>query len=105
VRNFAHAVLFGIQAVLIGLALRPGPIGRPARIWLVASTLALAYGMLTEWRQASLPGRTASWIDVVTDAVGAYGAPWALAHGFRLSRRAVIVLLTAVLFSVAATLS
>lgn len=105
VRNFGHAVLFGVQALLIGLALRPGPVGRPLAVWLAAATLALAYGGLTEWRQSALPGRTASWIDVATDAVGAYGLPWALAEGFRISGRALIVLALAVLFSVAATLS
>ena len=105
VRNFAHAVLFGVQALLIGLALRPGPVGRPVGIWLVASTLALAYGVLTEWRQSELPGRTASGLDVVTDAIGAYGTPWALAMGFRISARAVIVVGLAAGFSVAATLS
>jgi VanZ family protein len=105
VRNFAHAVLFGVQALLIGWSLRPGPVGRPLALWLAASGLALAYGGLTEWRQAVLPERTASWIDVGTDAIGAFGLPWALSTGRVFSGRLALVLVAAAAASIWATLT
>lgn len=95
--NLAHAPLFGVQAALIALTLRPGRVpGRDAqRAFLAGAALAVLYGTLIEWRQAHLPGRTASGLDVITDAVGALGVPWALATGVLFSRRALVVFVVA----------
>ena len=78
--NAAHAVLFGVQALLLGLALRPGRVDVPRRgPWLLASLVALLYSGALELVQGTLPGRSASWADMLTNAVGAFGVPWALA--------------------------
>jgi VanZ family protein len=65
--------------------------------------IAVAYGVLVEWRQASIPRRVASGYDVLTDAVGALGVPWALATGALVSKRAVVVFLVALAVSAAGT--
>jgi hypothetical protein len=119
-RNLVHAPLFGVHAALAALVLRPGrvpgpvpaPLRDPARersadaragqrAFLVGAAVAVAYGLLVEWRQASIPQRVASGYDLLTDAVGALGVPWALATGALLSRRAVVVLIVALAVSAA----
>lgn len=109
--NLGHAPLFGVQAALIGLALHPGRVPGPApdggraarRAFFFGAALALLYGVLIEWRQSQIPGRTASGLDVITDAIGALGVPWALASGFLFSRRALIVFVIASLAALVAT--
>jgi len=120
--NLAHAPLFGLLSALLGVALRPavsGPVtaGRrwrhalasvpgPAHAtrgaWLAAAALALGYGVAIEWLQAAVPGRHASGLDVLTDAVGALAVPWALASGRLFGPRTVVAILVA---SVAAALA
>lgn len=73
--NLAHAVLFGVEALLLGALLAPGRVGRPRRAWLLASLLALAYSGLLEWRQGFTEGRHSSWLDMLTNTVGTFGAP------------------------------
>jgi hypothetical protein len=109
--NLTHAPMFGVWAALLAVVLRPGvvpgpdaPEPRARRAFLTAAALAIAYGVLIEWRQASIPGRTASALDVVTDSVGALGVPWALATGALISRRAVGVFLVASVAALLATL-
>jgi hypothetical protein len=115
--NLGHAPLFGVQAALIGLALRPGRVPGPGatdadepraahagrRAFFLGAALALVYGVLIEWRQAQVPGRHASGLDVITDAVGALGVPWALATGALFSRRALVVFLVASVAALIAT--
>ena len=55
-----------------------------------------------EWRQAAVPGRHASWFDLATDAVGAFGLPWVLSRPADGARRAALVLLAAGLSALAA---
>lgn len=111
-RNLAHAPLFGVHAALAALTLRPGAVPGPSaeparraehRVFLAAAAVAVAYGVLIEWRQASIPGRVASGWDVLTDSVGALGVPWALSTGALLSGRAVWVFVAAAAISAAAT--
>lgn len=78
--NLAHAVLFGLEALFLGFLLAPGVIGRPKRTWLLASLLALAYSGLLEWRQGFTDGRVSSWLDMVTNTVGVFGAPACLSE-------------------------
>ncbi|HZL99507.1 MAG TPA: VanZ family protein [Planctomycetota bacterium] len=111
-RNLAHAPLFGVHAALAALALRPGAVPGPStdrarrpeqRAYLAAAAVALAYGLLVEWRQAQVPGRVASAWDVLTDAVGALGVPWALSTGALFSRRALAVFAAAAAMAAGAT--
>ncbi len=130
--NLGHAPLFGGWAALLAVSLRPGVCPGPAatsaaatsavaatpavarsahdgdllrdqRIWWAAALAGVAFGALIEWRQASVPGRTASALDVVTDAVGAFGVPWALATGALFTRRTLAVFGAAGLAALAAT--
>ena len=103
--NLAHAIVFGIEALLIGLVLRPD-VGRESRVlWTLAIVLAFAYSVLLEWRQGSVVGRESSGLDVLTNAIGCVGAPWALAVGTPFHRRMLIVLGAAGVSAVAATLA
>lgn len=80
VPNLGHAPLYATLAVCWLIAWpreRPAHLGhRPwARLsWISAATLAalaLAYGVVDEWHQASVPGRDASPADLLTDLAGA----------------------------------
>lgn len=73
--KLVHAVLFAVLAFLVLRSLRAaGPI---PRVWRVAVVVVVAlYGGLTEWVQASLPARTASWGDFVADLAGAAVVGW-----------------------------
>jgi len=109
--NLTHAPMFGVWAALLAVLLRPGvvpgpdaPDSRARRAFLAAAAFAILYGVLIEWRQASIPGRTASALDVVTDSVGALGVPWALATGVLFSRRAVGVFIVAAIAALLATI-
>ncbi|MGQ0553181.1 MAG: VanZ family protein [Planctomycetota bacterium] len=102
--NFGHAPLFGVQAALLAVLLcRPGDAAFRGGRALLAAVLAMSYGVLLEWVQAHTPGRRASGLDALTDAVGAWGVPWALALGTWWNRRATVVLLSAALTAAAAT--
>src|SRR5262245_54131008 len=94
--NLAHAPLFGVLAALTALALRPvgepsglttllravpSPEGAGRAAFLLAAAATVLYGAALEWVQASIPGRRADGLDVVLDAAGALGVPWALASG------------------------
>jgi len=127
--NLGHAPLFGGWAALLAVSLRPGVCPGPAearasgaaapgrlantapdddawrdhRIWWAVALAGVVFGTLVEWRQAAIPGRTASALDVVTDAVGAFGVPWALATGALFTRRALAVFCAAGLAALVAT--
>jgi len=111
-RNLIHAPLFGVHAALAALTLRPGAVPGPSaeparrddrRAFLVAAAIAVAYGLLIGWKQSGIPGRAASAWDVLTDAIGALGMPWALSTGALLSGRAVAVFVAAAAMAAAAT--
>ena len=60
-----HFMAFSTLAVSSGLARSPGRGGnRAIAAWL------LLYGVLIEIAQAYVPGREASWLDLMADAVG-----------------------------------
>jgi hypothetical protein len=59
----------------------------------------VGYGVLLEWVQSGIPGRSADSLDVVMDAIGALGVPWGLSSGWLFGRR------TWVVFALAAALS
>ena len=88
--NLAHAPLFGLLALWIGLASLPPSAVSNARnapvpalgtlrascIWI----LALAYAVLDEWHQSWVPGRDANLDDVVIDGLGAALVLWIAAY-------------------------
>ena len=76
---------------------------RDERIWVAAALAGVAFGVLIEWRQSHVPGRTASLLDVATDAAGAFGVPWALATGALLTSRTLLVFVAAGIAAWAAT--
>lgn len=83
--NLGHAVLFGLLALLL-LPLAPREDGgaRLGRRELAAAGLAaVLYGLVDEWRQAGVPGRDASALDLVTDAVGVACVLWIAAYRAR----------------------
>ncbi len=77
--NAGHGVLFAVEALLLGACLRPRERPGTSRAWFVAALVAWLYSAALEQVQAGIPGRSASAVDLVTNAVGAFGAPWALA--------------------------
>ncbi len=95
VNELGHAVLFGVEAVLLGLVLRADDPGARRRRLLAACVAAFLYGALLEWRQGMIPGRDPSAHDLFTNGVGAFGVPWALGSRRWVSGRAVLVLLLA----------
>lgn len=67
--KFVHAFLFGVQCVLLGLALARRSFGRPFRL---AFLSALAYGALIEVLQEALgTGRSGDLGDLLADGAGA----------------------------------
>ena len=78
----AHAGLFAVFAVLIGLVV--GLVRVPRGLLLLLAFLgALAIGAADELHQATLPGRQAGWDDLVADAVGALIGVWGLGRVLR----------------------
>ena len=62
-----HALVFAVLAAAMGYASGL----RGARVLLLAFGGALAVGLVDEWHQLHLPGRSAGWDDLAADAVGA----------------------------------
>ncbi len=62
--RLAHFVAFGAMAGLLGLGASPR---QPLRVILAVSLV----GVLDEWRQLYLPGRSADIADLLTDVVAA----------------------------------
>ena len=83
--NTGHAVLFGLLALWLLLALPrdgawprlagPGP-------WIVVG-LTIVLAALDEWHQSRVPGRSPALTDVLTDAVGALSVLWIVAYAAR----------------------
>ncbi len=71
--KWVHAFLFGVQGVLLGLALiRMRPSGNRTGLLVLATLLAIAYGGLIEVLQSLLgDGRTGDVMDLLADAAGA----------------------------------
>jgi hypothetical protein len=78
VNDLGHAPLFGLWVLwMLPLLPRRGDwVAFGARAWFGFLSLALAGGAATEFLQSSIPGRTASGWDVVTDVVGAASVLW-----------------------------
>jgi VanZ family protein len=72
--NLAHAFEFGVLALLLlPLAPREGEWVRAAPVVLGAiAAVAIGYGFVDEHHQSGVPGRDASVLDLLTDAVGVF---------------------------------
>lgn len=80
--NSGHAPLFGVFAAGVAFAiaapsLRPLPGVAACAAGLAA---AVAFGAVDELHQSFVAGRTSSWTDVATDAVGAAITLWGLRY-------------------------
>lgn len=64
--KLAHVISFGLIGAAFGLASGTG--GWRRTVWCIAG--AVIAGALDEWHQAYLPGRNASWMDLLADAAG-----------------------------------
>jgi hypothetical protein len=64
--KLAHVISFGLIGAAVGLASGTG--GWRRTVWCIAG--AVIGGALDEWHQAYLPGRNASWMDLLADAAG-----------------------------------
>jgi VanZ family protein len=66
-----HAIVFGVLGFLVLGAMHTGANGySPTQVW-TAVVLTAIYGMLDEFHQRFVPGRTADTWDVVADTSGA----------------------------------
>jgi VanZ family protein len=83
--KLGHALAYAAIAGALGLALSNHP---PRRAFAIAAGVAIVYGISDEIHQIFTPRRSASWDDVVADAVGAViGAAVAAAIATRYRRR------------------
>jgi VanZ family protein len=86
-----HALGYAGLAALLTRALAGGRL-RDMRTALIvpAALIATAYGFTDEFHQSFIPGRNASWSDIVADAIGALaGGCGAALLGALLGRRQV----------------
>lgn len=63
-----HALAYGMLGALVARASAPRS---PRRALLLGALAGLAWGMLDEWVQGQVPGRTRSWADLLFDTAGA----------------------------------
>ncbi len=89
--NAGHAPIFGLQSLLLVHVLAPKEGGRERRAFVIAACTCVVYGAGLEWWQGQV-GRTSSLADCFTNAVGAFGVPWALASGRVFGPRTLVVI-------------
>lgn len=65
-----HFTVFAVLAVLFWWALGLGRMAAGHRA-VTAAVLAVVYGVVDEWHQSFVPGRTPDVLDILTDAAGA----------------------------------
>jgi len=79
-----HLMAFGILGLLTMGALQASHGGYPTRqVWLVALAVML-YGILDEFHQYFVPGRSADVYDVLADAIGGLLGVWAMYYLVRI---------------------
>lgn len=82
-QNFLHIPAYALLAFLWRWSLG----GMGARTAIATSlTLTIAFGVFQEWAQSLVPGRYASFYDVIFDAVGAVVGVWCFGR-LRAARR------------------
>jgi len=65
-----HAAAFGLLALLLLRYLRPIGFANGWRVLLGVGLIIIVMGVLDEWVQSMVPGRTASPMDVLADVAG-----------------------------------
>jgi len=68
--KIVHAIVFGLLAFLLLRSLRAFGVASSWRRLLGVGLIVIALGVLDEWLQSSVPGRTASIMDLLADGVG-----------------------------------
>lgn len=63
-----HGIAYGVLGALAAKASSPRSTGRAL---LLGALTGLIWGMLDEWVQGRVPGRTRSWADLLADTAGA----------------------------------
>jgi VanZ family protein len=63
-----HAIAYGVLGALVARASAPRA---PLHALLLGALAGLVWGMLDEWVQGRVPGRTRSWADLLADTAGA----------------------------------
>jgi len=76
--KLAHLIVFGVLGFFLGRAARVGWSWPWRRAAIFAVVVASAYGLLDEWHQATVPGRTVDLWDWVADTAGAILGQWPL---------------------------
>ena len=85
----AHVIVYAVLAALIVRALARGAwAGVTTRVAIVAAVAAVLYGFSDELHQAFVPGRSATLVDVLADAIGAALAAGGLRAWAIIRRRA-----------------
>lgn len=74
VKKGGHALGYGLLALSVLHALQPlsAPTLSSLKVLLLAWAFTLLYAASDELHQLFVPGRTASWVDVMIDATGAF---------------------------------
>ena len=85
-----HFIVFGILGFLgMGAAKATTQGYKPRQVWLAIALVAL-YGVLDEFHQHFVPGRTADRYDVIADIVGGMFGAWVMYYLLKtLSRRSL----------------
>jgi len=68
--KIVHALVFGLLAFLLLRSLRAFDFARDWRVLLGVGLIVTIIGVLDEWMQSMVPGRTASLMDVLADGLG-----------------------------------
>jgi VanZ family protein len=78
IEKAAHTMEYAVLAAVLVRALRSGQ-SAPRRVFALAILVAAAYALTDELHQKQVPGRSADWVDVAFDWMGAViGAALAL---------------------------
>ena len=87
-----HLVQYGVLGSLLQICIWSwrNSMDRSVRWAVVATTIALLYGIFDEYHQSLVPGRTATLLDVVVDSVGAASAVVAVTFLAQLFHRRAI---------------
>ena len=68
---FAHAVEFGVLALLVYRLLRYYRVTATPHLWSAVLLLTIGYALTDELHQSFVPGRVPSWEDIGFDSLGA----------------------------------
>jgi len=85
-QNLLHVPVFGVLTWLWWRSLQ-GWINQPRQALLMAFLLATGYGILDEWHQLHVPGRYASFTDILLNTLGALASLWLIYHNSRTLRQ------------------